>query len=132
MVSMTRNTAAGSNTPPSAGMIFGSTPCYQFYEQVYTTQGAQEWITMPDAGQSKVTIAFPSGNGAAFLEATCSPPDMLGAPGQEIGVSPAGAFSPIVYPLQDTVNNITTVIIEGDMAIRINNLGGTVAISVRC
>jgi hypothetical protein len=57
---------------------------------------------------------------------------MLGASGQEIGVSPAGVFSPIVYPVQDMVQNITSVLVEGETAIRMNVVGGTVAISVRC
>jgi len=132
MISMTRNQQAGSNTRPSAPLTFGSTPSYEFYEQVYSTPGPQEWITLPDSGQSKVVISFPTGSGTAFLEGTCSPPDMLGASGQEIGVSPAGVFSPIVYPVQDMVQNITSVLVEGETAIRMNVVGGTVAISVRC
>jgi len=127
MVSMTRNPQSGSNTRPVFGV--GS---YEYYEQVYTTVGPQEWIALPDAGQCKVTISFPSGAGGAYLEGTTSPPDMLGAVGQEIGISPLGAYSPVHYVIQDEVNADTVVVTQGDTAIRVNVMGGTVGISVRC
>ena len=53
-----------------------SMPPVQYYEQTYTTTGAQEWIFLPDAGTVGVTL---SGAGAwvATIEATDSPPDVV-------------------------------------------------------
>ena len=124
---MTRNPAAGSNlnSPQSSTGTWYA----QFYEQIYTTVGPQEWIFLPDAGQSKVVISFPKGNGTAFLEGSCSPPTIL----QGIGLkSPLGNYSPVIYQLTDSVTEVTPLVINGETAIRVNCLSGTVGISVRC
>jgi hypothetical protein len=131
---MTRNPQAGSNTRPANVVTFGNVPSYQFYEQVYSTVGPQEWITLPDSGQSKVYISFPTGSGSAFLQGTCSPPDMCYNPSQG-SLSPLnyrGPYSPVLLDLTDGVTDITAITIEGESAIRLNVLGGTAAISVRC
>ena len=130
VVSMTRNQQAGSNCRPN---ILGA---YQEYEQIYTTLGPQEWIALPDAGQSKVSVSFPTGTGSAVLEGTCSPADMLYPASQnEQAVSPAnkfGAFSPIAYSISDSITEITAIVIQGDSAIRLNVIGAPAVISVRC
>jgi hypothetical protein len=147
---LTRNDAAGSSTKTS---FQGSTSYYvRFLEVIYNLLGPQEWIVLPDAGQSKVCISFPNGTGAAYLQGTCSPPDMLGegypfgtnqnlGPGTLGGVtgnSPLNSstlvpgYSPVVYTIQDTVTDITPVLINGDTAIRLWVLAGTVGLSVRC
>jgi hypothetical protein len=126
MISMTRNSAAGSNVnnPPSSTGTYS----VQFYEQIYNTTGPQEWITLPDSGQSKIVVSFPKGSGSAFLEGTSSPAPLL----QGIGKSPLGAYSPVIYQLTDDVTEITPVLVNGETAIRVNCLSGPVAISVRC
>jgi hypothetical protein len=127
---MTRNQQAGSNIK-TKWQTQPANFSTQFYEQLYTSAGSQEWISMPDAGQSKVVISFPLGVGAAFLEGTCSPPDLYST--VTSGTSPIGSTSPVTYVLQDTVTENTAIVIWGDAAIRINNVGGTpVGISVRC
>ena len=127
MAMMTRNVAAGSNTRGPQNPA--TSPYVEFYEQLYATLGPQEWILLPDAGQSKVVLSFPKGAGFAFLDGTCSPPTV--AMGQE--VSPLGAYAPVIYPLVDPpVTDTTQVLIEGDSAIRVNVLSGSVGISVRC
>jgi hypothetical protein len=134
MISMTRNEEAGSNTRPANVITFGNVPSYKYYEQVYFTIGPQEWITLPDAGQSKVVVTFPTGTGSAMLEGTASPPDMCYNPSQG-SLSPLnyrGPFSPATYPIVDTITEPTGVIIQGDTAIRLNIIGAPAAISVRC
>ena len=123
MVSMTRSDAAQSNISQP-----GLQP-WKYYEKMYTTSGPQEWITMPDCKKVGVVISFPSGPAAAFLEGTCSPYDAIQSLG---GVNPIGAYSPILVPITDTVTDVTSLVTQGWTAIRINSLGGNVAISVRC
>ena len=103
---------------------------WRFYEKEYTTAGPQEWITLPDCGPVKVVLSFPSGPGSAFIEGTASPYDAV-LP-NDGAVNPIGAYSPIVYPLTDTVTDITPLLVQGETAIRINNVGGICAVSVRC
>jgi hypothetical protein len=114
MIQMSRSEGATSNYGRSSG-------AFRIYEKQYSTLGPQEWITFPDAGQSKVVISFQS-PGAAFLEGSCSCPTATNA----------GLLTPVVYPLTDTVTDVTQVTIEGDAAIRLNVLGGSAVISVRC
>lgn len=123
MISMTRNDGAPSNIG-QPGLT-----TYRYYEKTYTGVGPQEWIILPDAvGKSKVVISFPAGSGGAFLEGTSSPGDVIAG----YGVNPIGAYSPIVYPLTDSVTDITPVLVQGETAVRINIAGGPAAISVRC
>ena len=126
MAFMTRNQGAGSNTKGQWQTPANSS--VEFYEQIYTTAGPQEWITLPDSGQSKVVISFPNGPGGAFLEGTCSPGDLLVGQGK----SPTSPYTPVVYPLTDQVNDVTPVLVQGDTAIRINITSGIAALSVRC
>jgi hypothetical protein len=124
-VTMVRNTPdyRKSNTTPGVGPV-------QWYETQYKLPGPQEWIFLPDAFQVKVVLSFPAG-GAAFIEGTSSPPEIL--LGESGATDQTGGASPIVYPLTDTVTDVTPLLVNGETAIRVNVLGGTrVAISVRC
>ena len=132
MISMTRNPAVGSNALPSAPGNEYYTPSYQFYEMVYNTLGPQEWITLPDAGQSKVVVSFPNGTGSAVLEGTCSPPEMVSPQGGLSPLNTRGAFSPFAYPITDSITEPTGILVQGDTAIRLNVIGAPAAISVRC
>jgi hypothetical protein len=124
-VSMTRNEMGGGGSSnysrPDAGP-------WRYYEMSYKTVGPQEWIFLPDVGKSKVVLMFPF-PGAAFIEGSCSPvEDIL----QNIA-DPTEVFSPGIYPLTDTVQDTTQLLVEGETAIRVNVVGGTnIIICVRC
>ena len=114
MISMSRSEGAGSNYGKQAGV-------FRIYEKQYLTVGPQEWITLPDAGQSKVVVSFLTA-GSAFIEGSCSPPDATNA----------GLITPVTYAITDTVSDTTAVTLNGESMIRLNVLGGTAVISVRC
>lgn len=123
---MSRNTGGGRSV--SNYERPNSTGPFVFYEQTYTDVGPREWIYLPDCMPVKVVV---SGTGAwsAFIEGTASPPnDIEGilVPGT------VGVPIPITYPLTDTVTDVTPILVQGETAIRINSLGGTVSVSVRC
>ena len=114
---------------------------YQFYETIYTNVGPQEWIIMPSIGNGgiagSVTISFPNGQGACFIEGTTSPAHIVD--GTQV---PKGYAGPVPYlvaghpidPNTGTVSEVTEITnftIQGPTAIRVNLTGGTAMISVR-
>jgi hypothetical protein len=125
MIIINRNAAISSNTLPTARGFTGNGE-FRFYETLYVTTGPQEWIILPDTGIVGVILSFPQA-GAAYLQATCSPPDIVS--GQN--VSPLGNYAPVVFTLQDVVTDLTFVSVAGPTAIRLNIEGGSCAISVR-
>ena len=128
MAYMTRNA-----TQPGASNFSTPSGPNQFYEQRYTTAGPQEWIYAPDVGPWYVTIYFPNGPGAAFIEGSDEPPSDVGNTQTNSYVTSLPVYSAQhVYPITDHVVDITRVKIEGATAIRVNVLGGTVDVTVRC
>ena len=103
----------------------------QFYEKRYYTSGPQEWIYAPDAGRMAVTLYFLQGAASAYLEGTDeSPNDILSF---DAGNNmPAPFASEHRYALTDTVTDTTRVIVEACTAVRVNVIGGTVDVTVRC
>lgn len=100
---------------------------FRYYEQTYSQPGAQEWITMADAGKTKVVVA-PNG-GYARLEGTCSPPnDILG---NLVSPSQTGIAIPTIYIIQDDITDNTAILVEGDTAIRLVSGAPGATISVR-
>ena len=123
MISLTRNQQAGSNARPS------NVGSYHQYEKAYNTVGPQEWITLPDTlAPCKVCVSFPQ-PGSAIIEGTCSPAEIL----QGTGTDTTGGWSPVFYPLAEMVTDTTQILVQGDTAIRLNILAGTIVIiSVNC
>ena len=101
---------------------------YQFYEQLYTVSGPQEWIIMPSIGcggiSASVTLSFPK-QGEAVVEATDSPASVVS--GAQTKTPWSG---PVVYQLCDSTSDTTHLIIQGPTAIRVNCTGSAM-ISVR-
>ena len=119
---------ASSASAPHSPPAVQSTPV-QFYEDMYTSNGPQEWIFLPDIWGAYVCLWFPQ-PGAAFIEASASPPDILS---KTANFDVTGGASPCLIPLTETVSDTTAIYVRGPTAIRVNNLGGSkVAISVRC
>ena len=106
----------------------------QFYEARYATPGPQEWIFAPDAGPWYVTLFFNvSGGGAAFLEGCDEwPEDMLDQFDKLSGGFPAVCAAHHNYPLTDTAIDTIRVKVEGSTGVRVNVVGGTVDVTVRC
>ena len=126
MVTMTRSEQAGSN------LLSPGIQPWRYFERAYPALGPAEWISLPDAAfPVSVVVSFPGiSGGAANLEATSSTMDTIVNMGS---VNPLAPFSPIVYQIStDTIIATTTFLVQGHTAIRLNIVGGTVAISVRC
>lgn len=131
-----------TRTPSPAGASTYDTPPgrpVQFLEARYTSTGPQEWIFAPDAGAIYVTLFFPLGGGAAFIEGTDEgPSDVNAGASAPENINPANPVSRTLahfqhfYPLTDTVTDITRIKVEGCSAVRVNVIGGTVDVTVRC
>jgi hypothetical protein len=113
---------AGNTSPAGlSSTLAPSAPAWKFIEKTYTGTGAQEWIYLPDRnGQVGVTVSFPSA-GAASIEVTNSPPDIIEA-GNAVATTSLAS-----------VTAATSVILSGVVAFRLNIGSGTATkISAAC
>jgi hypothetical protein len=124
---MTRNPyepGAGNYENPSPGP-------FQFYEQRYTFAGPQEWIFSPDGARMAITVFFPLGGGSCFIEGSDESPFDINKtlPSRII---PGDKGNIHIYPITDTIQDTTRVVVEACTAVRVNVLGGTVDVTVHC
>lgn len=95
-------------------------PQFRFYEQSYTTTGAQEWIFLPDAEECGVQLGLLTA-GTATVEITCSP-----KPTVDTGTPITSKWTP------GDVTASAFSSLTGVVAIRANITSGTWKIAVRC
>jgi hypothetical protein len=121
---LTRNPNTRISNTQAVASASGLAEPVQYYEQAYTTTGAQEWIMIPDSRDPIGIVLSGSGAWVATIEATDSPPDVvLGG-------------SPVTYAWPNGTQTATTAnaTLTGATAVRANvtTVGTNVKISVRC
>lgn len=112
VINLSKNVLQPQTSNTVAPQVGAGAGPWQWYETTYTTTGAKDWITIPDASGVSVTLSFSSST--ASIEATDSPPDTLAA-GSPVTVTwPAGV-----------VGTTTSAQLVGFTAFRVNVATGT-------